>query len=150
MGLHPAPTPPCGGDASVHLPDPFDARCPTRLLLDRIADKWTVLLLVVIMEGPVRFNALKRRIRGISQKVLSQTLKSLERDGFVTRRAFATVPVTVEYALTPLGRSLADTLGPLAQWATAHVAEIEAAQMAFDRRTAPDHAAEAPGMRRTA
>lgn len=126
--LQPAPARASPGFA----PDPFDARCPTRLLLDRIADKWTVLLLVVIAEGPVRFNALKRRVGGISQKVLSQTLKSLERDGLVTRQAYATVPVTVEYALTPLGRSLAQTLGPLAQWAGAHMSEIAAAQAAFD------------------
>lgn len=118
--------------SSGFAPDPFDARCPTRLLLDRIADKWTVLLLVVISEGPVRFNALKRQVGGISQKVLSQTLKSLERDGLVTRHAYATVPVTVEYALTPLGRSLAETLGPLARWAGTHMAEIAAAQAAFD------------------
>ncbi|MBA4791719.1 MAG: helix-turn-helix transcriptional regulator [Rhizobiales bacterium] len=115
-------------------PDPFDPRCPTRLLLDRIADKWTVLLLTVIAEEPVRFNALKRRVGGISQKVLSQTLKSLERDGLVTRTAYATVPVTVEYALTPLGMSLAATLAPLAGWAAAHMGEIAAAQRDFDGR----------------
>lgn len=115
-------------------PDPFNARCPTRLLLDRIADKWTVLLLVVLSDGPVRFNTLKRRVGGISQKVLSQTLKSLERDGFVTRRAYPTVPVTVEYALTPLGASLERTLAPLARWAGDNIDHIARAQAQFDLR----------------
>lgn len=121
-------------DLPLHAPDPFDPRCPTRLLLDRIADKWTVLLLVVISNGPMRFNALKRQVGGISQKVLSQTLKSLERDGFVTRRAYATVPVTVEYALTPLGASLERTLAPLAQWASENIDVIARAQAQFDLR----------------
>ncbi|WP_127088602.1 winged helix-turn-helix transcriptional regulator [Aquabacter cavernae] len=115
-------------------PDPFNPRCPTRLLLDRIADKWTVLLLTVIAREPVRFNALRREVGGISQKVLSQTLKSLERDGLVTRTAYPTVPVTVEYALTPLGISLAATLAPLALWAATHMGEIGAAQDHFDSR----------------
>ena len=86
--------------------NPYAAECPTRQLLDRIADKWVVLVLGLLEPGPHRFNALRRQIEGISQKMLTQTLRSLEADGFVTRRVFATVPVTVEYELTPLGRSL--------------------------------------------
>ncbi|OYW32215.1 MAG: transcriptional regulator [Azorhizobium sp. 12-66-6] len=116
------------------VPDPYNAQCPTRQVLDRIADKWTVLLLVLIREKPMRFNALRHRIAGLSQKVLSQTLKSLERDGLVTRHAYATVPVTVEYAITPLGASLADTLAPLARWAEVHLGEIIAARATFDTR----------------
>jgi len=116
------------------VPDPFNSACPTRQILDRIADKWTVLLLVLIREKPMRFNALRHRIAGLSQKVLSQTLKSLERDGLVTRHAYATVPVTVEYAITPLGASLADTLAPLARWAEDHMGEIVAARAGFDTR----------------
>ncbi|OYX11990.1 MAG: transcriptional regulator [Rhizobiales bacterium 32-66-8] len=116
------------------VPDPYNAQCPTRQVLDRIADKWTVLLLVLIRDKPMRFNALRHSITGLSQKVLSQTLKSLERDGLVTRHAYATVPVTVEYAITPLGASLADTLAPLARWAEVHLGEIIAARATFDTR----------------
>lgn len=86
---------------------PYAAQCPTRLVLDCIADKWAVLILGLLRERPWRFNALLRQIEGLSQKVLSQTLKRLERDGLLSRTAYPTVPVTVEYALTPLGDSLA-------------------------------------------
>lgn len=82
--------------------DAFNPDCPTRQILDRIGDKWATLILLMLAQGPRRFNDLRRRIGGISQKMLSQTLKSLERDGLVHRSAFATVPVTVEYRLTPL------------------------------------------------
>ncbi len=115
-------------------PDPYQAECPTRIILDRIADKWTVLLLTVVAEQPTRFNALRRRVDGVSQKVLSQTLKSLERDGLVTRHAYPTVPVTVEYAITPLGASLERTLAPLARWASENIDQINAAQTQFDDR----------------
>ncbi len=89
------------------LPNPYRADCPTRMVLDRVADKWTVLVLGLLEKGPVRFNRLRRAVEGLSQKMLAQTLRRLERDGLVTRTAFATVPVTVEYALTPLGQRLA-------------------------------------------
>lgn len=97
--------------------NPFSAHCPTRLLLDRIANKWTVLVIQLLEPGPRRFSELKRSIEGISQKMLTQTLRRMEADGFVSRRAFATVPVTVEYSLTPLGHSLHAALSPLRQWA---------------------------------
>ncbi|GGF87777.1 transcriptional regulator [Azorhizobium oxalatiphilum] len=116
-------------------PNTYAADCPTRQILDRIADKWTVLILQLLEREPRRFNALRREIQGLSQKVLSQTLKTLERDGFVTRTAFPTVPVTVEYALTPLGRSLAITLSPLSRWAEAHMQAVESARAAFDVRS---------------
>ncbi|WP_424812293.1 winged helix-turn-helix transcriptional regulator [Roseococcus sp. YIM B11640] len=116
----------------MHAPNPYAATCPTRLVLDRIADKWAVLLLGLLAEGPRRFNQLRRAIEGISQKVLSQTLKSLERDGLVTRQAFATVPVTVEYSITPLGRTLAATVDGLRLWAEAHMADVLAAQKRYD------------------
>ena len=80
--------------------DIYNDRCPTRAVLDRIADKWALLILDRLSEGTARFNVLKRDISGISQKVLSQTLKLLERDGLILRTAYPTVPVTVEYALT--------------------------------------------------
>lgn len=104
--------------------NPYAAACPTRQLLNRIADKWTVLVLGLLEPGPLRFNALKRGIEGISQKMLTQTLRGLEADGFVTRRVIATVPVTVEYELTTLGRSLNAVLVPLKVWAEKNMSQV--------------------------
>ena len=115
------------------LPDAYASACPTRQALDRIADKWTVLILGLLEGGPMRFNQLRREIEGISQKMLSQTLKSLERDGLVSRKVFATVPVTVEYSITPLGATLAETLVPLRVWAETHIAQMLEARAAYDR-----------------
>jgi DNA-binding HxlR family transcriptional regulator len=106
--------------------------CPTRMVLDRIADKWAVLVLGLLGDGPVRFNQLRRRIRGISQKMLSQTLKSLERDGLVSRRAIATVPVTVEYSITPLGQTLSATVDNLRIWAETHMEQVLLSQQRYD------------------
>lgn len=117
--------------------DVYEERCPTRMLLDRIADKWAVLILARLRAGPVRFNQLRREISGISQKVLSQTLKKLERDGLITRTVFATVPVTVEYALTPLGETLNETVAALARWAEHNMDAVLAAQAAYDAQTLP-------------
>jgi DNA-binding HxlR family transcriptional regulator len=117
----------------MQIPDVYDSNCPTRLVLDRIADKWAVLVLGLLAAGPQRFNQLRRRIEGLSQKMLSHTLKSLERDGLVHRRAIATVPVTVEYSITPLGRTLADTVDGLRVWAEAHIAEVQRAQKRYDK-----------------
>ncbi|CAN7691968.1 winged helix-turn-helix transcriptional regulator [Bosea sp. LjRoot237] len=116
----------------LHRPDAFDARCPTRQVLDRIGDKWAVLVLILLEQETLRFNELRRKIENISQKMLSQTLKSLERDGLITRRAFPTVPVTVEYSLTPLGHTLAGTVAALTRWAEAHIGEVEEAQRRYD------------------
>jgi DNA-binding HxlR family transcriptional regulator len=110
----------------------YAAQCPTRLVLDRVADKWTVLVLGLLSDGPVRFNGLRREIEGISQKMLSQTLKGLERDGLVNRRAFPTVPVTVEYSLTPLGRTLTRSLAALQSWAETNFEDVLKAQRRYD------------------
>jgi DNA-binding HxlR family transcriptional regulator len=104
--------------------NPYAAECPTRQLLDRISNKWVVLILGLLTEGPKRFSVLKREIGGISQKMLSQTLRNLEADGLLTRRAFPTVPVTVEYELTPLGRSLNQELEPLRKWASRNMDRV--------------------------
>lgn len=112
--------------------DVFEAQCPTRLVLDRLADKWALLILDRLRDGPVRFNHLRRDVNGVTQKVLSQTLKKLERDGLISRAAFPTVPVTVEYALTPLGRTLTDTVAALTHWAERNMDEILAAQARYD------------------
>ncbi len=110
----------------------YASECPTRMVLDRIADKWTVLILGLLGQQPWRFNALLRKIEGLSQKVLSQTLKRLERDGLVRRTVFPTAPVTVEYSLTPLGGTLADSLASLIRWAEENIDAVLAAQHRFD------------------
>jgi DNA-binding HxlR family transcriptional regulator len=113
-------------------PNAYAAACPTRQILDRIGDKWAVLILILIRDEPMRFNALRRTIEGISQKMLSQVLKSLERDGLIKRRVFATVPVTVEYSITPLGQTLAAAVDPLRDWAEQNLKEVLAAQRRYD------------------
>jgi DNA-binding HxlR family transcriptional regulator len=118
--------------------------CPTRLVLDRIADKWAVLVLGLLADGPVRFNQLRRQIRGISQKMLSQTLKSLERDGLVSRKVTPTVPVTVEYAVTPLGGTLSATVDSLRIWAETHMEEVLMAQRQYDSGMPQTAAAKEP------
>lgn len=112
----------------------YDENCPARLVLDRLGDKWALLVLDRLRGGAVRFNGLRRDIGGISQKVLSQVLKRLERDGLVSRRAYATVPVTVEYALTPLGHTLTQTVALLLHWAEANMQAIRTAQIAYDQQ----------------
>jgi len=113
--------------------DVYEDACPTRLVLDRLADKWSLLILDRLHDGPMRFNALKRDIKRVTQKVLTQTLRKLERDGLVARSVFATVPVTVEYALTPLGHTLTDTVASLTHWAEHNMDAVLAAQAAFDQ-----------------
>jgi DNA-binding HxlR family transcriptional regulator len=110
----------------------YSTDCPTRLVLDRIADKWAVLVLGLLGNGPVRFNRLRRQIEGISQKMLSQTLKSLERDGLVSRKVTPTVPVTVEYSITPLGETLSATVDGLRIWAETHIEKVLVAQRQYD------------------
>ena len=111
--------------------DTLNPLCPARLVLDRIGDKWAMLIVIRLAEGPQRFSALRRQIGGISQKMLSQTLKNLERDGLITRTAIATVPVTVEYAVTPLGQGLAGIVGQLTSWAEDNLTPILAARARF-------------------
>jgi DNA-binding HxlR family transcriptional regulator len=119
----------------MDAPNAYAVACPSRIVLDRVADKWTVLVLGVLVRRPTRFNQLRREIEGLSQKVLSQTLKNLERDGLVTRKVFATVPVTVEYSVTPLGETLASKMGALLTWAEANVGEVIEAQARYDAVT---------------
>ena len=116
-------------------PNVYDESCPTRRMLDLIADKWTALIIGLLADGPHRFAALHRQIAGISEKMLTQTLRSLERDGLVQRTVFAEVPPRVEYALTPLGQTLCEPLAALRAWVEAHSAAITAAQQAYDRRS---------------
>jgi DNA-binding HxlR family transcriptional regulator len=113
-------------------PDPYDRTCPTRILLDRIGDKWTVLVLGLLRDGPMRFNEMRRAIGGVTQKMLSQTLKSLDRDGLVNRKVLQTTPVSVEYSLTPLGATLTATIDELQRWARDHIVEVAKAQKRYD------------------
>src|SRR4029079_11016002 len=99
----------------------MNAACPTRQVLDRIADKWTMLVIVALEHGTLRFSELRRSVGGISQKMLTQTLRALERDGIVEREAIPTVPVTVRYTLTPLGHSLATAVSAIREWAYANM-----------------------------
>jgi DNA-binding HxlR family transcriptional regulator len=116
----------------MKVPNAYSALCPTRQILDRVGDKWAVLILLLLHDEALRFNQLRRAIEGISQKMLSQVLKSLERDGLVKRRAIATVPVTVEYSITPLGKTLAAAVDPLRDWAERNLKEVLAAQRRYD------------------
>jgi DNA-binding HxlR family transcriptional regulator len=116
----------------MKVPNAYAAQCPTRQILDRVGDKWAVLILLLLRDEPLRFNQLRRAIEGISQKMLSQVLKSLERDGLVKRRAIATVPVTVEYSITPLGKTLAAAVDPLRDWAERNLKDVLAAQRRYD------------------
>ena len=106
--------------------------CPIREVLDRVGDTWSMLVIVNLQERPVRFNALKRRIEGISQRMLTVTLRSLERDGLVRRTVRPTTPPEVEYALTDLGHSIAAPVGALSVWAIQNRAAMRAAREAFD------------------
>ncbi|MBV8696475.1 MAG: helix-turn-helix transcriptional regulator [Bradyrhizobium sp.] len=114
----------------------YAAACPTRQILDRIGDKWAVLILLLLRDDTRRFNQLRRAIEGISQKMLSQVLKSLERDGLIRRRVIATVPVTVEYSMTPLGTTLAAAVDPLRDWAEKNLKDVLAAQRRYDAQQA--------------
>ena len=112
--------------------DVYAKNCPSRMILDRISNKWSMLILDRLRHETVRFNQLRRDIDGISQKVLSQTLKQLERDGLLRRQAFPTVPVTVEYSITELGRTLSDTVHVLTHWAEENFAAVVQAQRTYD------------------
>ena len=120
-----------------HKRNAYASACPTRLVLDRVADKWAVLILGLLGDGPVRFNQIRRQIEGISQKVLSQTLKSLERDGLVSRTVYPTVPPRVEYGLTPLGAEAGRLTSAIADWAVARVPDVLTARESFDARPEP-------------
>lgn len=105
--------------------DAFDPDCPTRIVLDRIGDKWTVLIIETLEEGPRRFNEIRLAVGGITPKVLTSTLRSLTADGLIEREAYAEVPPRVEYRLTDLGRSLLEPVATLRRWAELNVARIE-------------------------
>jgi DNA-binding HxlR family transcriptional regulator len=119
-----------------HTPMPNEACMLARAVLTRIGDKWSVLVIALLGDSTKRFSEIKRMIAGISQRMLTLTLRGLERDGIVVRTVFPTVPPRVEYALTPLGRTLLKTVVELTTWANDNRREIERARSAFDTREA--------------
>lgn len=118
-----------GGHAGV-----ADACRPITDILTRVGDKWSVMVVMLLGNGTKRFNEMRRLIGGISQRMLTLTLRGLERDGLVTRTVFPTVPPRVDYALTDLGRSLLSPISALGAWAHGHRDAIDAARLAFDAR----------------
>jgi DNA-binding HxlR family transcriptional regulator len=123
-------------EVTVELPDRASEDCrAASSVLARIGDKWSVQIVVLLGDGPKRFNELKRIVGGISQRMLTLTLRGLARDGLVKRTQFPTIPPRVEYELTQLGRSLWEAVEPLGEWAQRHVRHITRARAAFDTKT---------------
>ncbi len=110
----------------------LNAACPIRDVLDRVGDKWSVLIVKSLEPGPLRFGMLRRVVGDISQRMLTETLRNLQRDGMVTRTVYPTTPPSVEYALTPLGNSLRQALDVLADWSQRHHDDVRAARRVFD------------------
>ncbi|HEY9180372.1 MAG TPA: helix-turn-helix domain-containing protein [Candidatus Baltobacteraceae bacterium] len=127
-------------ETTLHLPsdaEVYQGECPTRAILDRIADKWATLIIGILAQSESRrFNELKRLIGGISQKMLTQTLRDLERDGLVQRTLYPEIPPRVEYRLTTLGKTLCGPISALTQWAHDHIDEVKHAQAEFDEKAA--------------
>jgi DNA-binding HxlR family transcriptional regulator len=122
-------------EVTVQIPDRESSDCrAVSAVLARVGDKWSVLIIMLLGDGTKRFNEIKRMVGGISQRMLTLTLRGLERDGLVKRTIYPTIPPRVEYELTPLGRSLWAAVGPLGSWAQGHVADIQKAQDRFDKR----------------
>jgi DNA-binding HxlR family transcriptional regulator len=120
---------------AVELPNRASEDCrAVSSVLARVGDKWSVLIIVLLGDGPKRFNEIKRMVGGISQRMLTLTLRGLERDGLVKRTQFPTIPPRVDYELTQLGRSLWDAVKPLGKWAQGHVKHIAKARAAFDKK----------------
>jgi DNA-binding HxlR family transcriptional regulator len=111
---------------------PFDTSCPVRGVLDNISDKWSMLLVMTLATGPKRFNQLKRDVPDISQKMLTQTLRDLQRDGMISRHVFDTKPPSVEYRLTPMGQSIIVPFGHLIRWANMNHPDIDEARTLYD------------------
>ncbi|WP_018658336.1 winged helix-turn-helix transcriptional regulator [Actinomadura flavalba] len=128
--MHAGASPP-----AAHACDAPAAR-NVRQILDRIADKWSLQVIACLAEGPLRFGELRRRVEGVSQRMLTVTLRALERDGIATRTVLPTAPPSVEYALTPLGTTLLDLAASFVTWADTHFPDVEAARAAYDTRAA--------------
>lgn len=117
--------------------DVLAAACPTRQVVFRLGEKWTLLVLYALGSGPHRFRELQRAVEGISQRMLTQTVRNLERDGLVDRAVTATIPPQVTYTLTPLGESLGVVISEIRTWAYEHIEAVESARVDYDRRERP-------------
>jgi DNA-binding HxlR family transcriptional regulator len=116
-------------------PEVFNADCPSQRVLETIADKWSVIVIYALStQERRRYSELQRLIGGVSQKMLTQTLRKLERDGLVERNVYPVVPPKVEYSLTPLGKTLTELLKAVCKWAEVHLDEIEAARVRYDEK----------------
>ncbi|WP_103063319.1 winged helix-turn-helix transcriptional regulator [Actinomyces qiguomingii] len=115
-----------------HAYNPYTRSCPSRRLLRELGELWSVLVFGALYDGPLRFTEIARRVDGISTKMLTQTLRTLERDGLVSREYYTESPPRVTYALTELGRDLADVMDALEKWAVGHMDEVLAAREAYD------------------
>ncbi|SDX76336.1 DNA-binding transcriptional regulator, HxlR family [Amycolatopsis xylanica] len=113
-------------------PDMFDPACPSSVTPFRIGDKWSGMIIICLEDGPRRFSELQGPIKGVTPKVLTQTLRALERDGMITRTAYPEIPPRVEYELTPLGRTLFEPIAACREWAAKYLPEIMAARAAFE------------------
>ena len=111
----------------------YVAECPSRQVLDALSDKWVTLVLTALAGEPQRYSELSRTIAGVSQKMLTQTLRTLERDGLITRTITPAVPVRVDYELTSLGRTLLPVVRAIKDWSESHIAEIHAARTGYDQ-----------------
>ena len=126
-------------EVTIRLPAPANEDCrAVSSVLARVGDKWSVLIIVLLGDGPKRFNEIKRMVGGISQRMLTLTLRGLERDGLVKRTQFPTIPPRVDYQLTHLGASLWEAVKPLGEWAQDHVKHITRARAAFDKKSKPN------------
>ncbi|MFE9365009.1 winged helix-turn-helix transcriptional regulator [Streptomyces sp. NPDC006978] len=126
-------------------PDVNQQNCPSRLVLEHVTSRWGVLVLAALLERSYRFSELRRTVGGVSEKMLAQTLQTLERDGFVHRDAKPVIPPRVDYSLTPLGREAADQVWALARWAEQRLDTVEDSRRAYDE--ARDQSAPGPGVR---
>lgn len=113
-------------------PQCFSSDCPSRALFDQIADKWSMMVLAVLDDGPHRFNAVRRRLEGVTQKALTQCLRRLERNGLVSRQVISFSPVAVQYEITQLGRTLQQPFRELHKWTLDKLPEVEASRLKFD------------------
>ncbi|MFI0901333.1 winged helix-turn-helix transcriptional regulator [Streptomyces sp. NPDC020983] len=118
--------------------DAYLAACPSRQILDVLANKWTMLVMGALSGGPLRFGELRRRLDGVTQKMLTQTLRTLERDGLVTRTVFPTIPPRVDYAATPLGESVTALMRAIRAWSEDNIDAVLDARDAYDARAAED------------
>ena len=125
-----------------NLLGPHSAQCPTRVLIDQLADKWAILVFLALDSKTMRFNSLRREVEGISQKMLGQTLRKLHRNGLVHRHALATMPMTVEYSLTEMGDTLLPIIEALRRWSMANIDGVTEARAFYD--STEDDANQAP------